>query len=154
MASLNGGAIALRNKIINGSFIVNQRGITTVTPATGDYTLDRWVAVQTVAGKFSVSTGAANAAAVAAGVSGALTTITSLSPYTVGAGEAYLFNQRIEGYNIADLLWGSAAAKTVTLSFYVTSTLTGTFGGRLEIVLTQGLIHLVIPFLLQTHGQE
>jgi hypothetical protein len=133
LPSANGGQLAgLRNKIINGSFIVNQRGITTVTPVSGDYTLDRWQAVQTTAGKFSVATGAANAAAVAAGVSGALTTITSLSPYTVGASEIFNFQQRIEGYNIADLLWGSASAKTVTLSFYVTSTLTGTFGGALR----------------------
>jgi hypothetical protein len=132
MTSLNGGAIALRNKIINGSFTVNQRGITTVTPASGDYTLDRWFAVQTVAGKFSVATGAANVAAVAAGVFGSLVTITSLSTYSVGASEAYSFGQRIEGYNIADLLWGSPNAKTVTLSFYVNSTLIGTFGGALK----------------------
>ena len=40
--------------------------------------------------------------------------------------------QFIEGYNIADLGWGTAQAKTVTLSFQVYSSLTGTFGGALQ----------------------
>jgi len=40
--------------------------------------------------------------------------------------------QKIEGYNIADLNWGSANAKTVTVSFWVRSSLTGTFGGAFQ----------------------
>jgi hypothetical protein len=39
--------------------------------------------------------------------------------------------QYIEGLNISDLAWGTANAKTVTLSFQVYSSLTGTFGGSL-----------------------
>jgi hypothetical protein len=42
-----------------------------------------------------------------------------------------LFRQPIEGNNIADLAFGSASAATVTLSFWVKSSLTGTFGGAL-----------------------
>ena len=38
---------------------------------------------------------------------------------------------QIEGNNIANLNWGTANAKTVTLSFYVRSSLTGTFAGSL-----------------------
>jgi hypothetical protein len=132
MASLNGGAVSLRNKIINGSFTVNQRGITTVTPASGDYTADRWVVGATVASKFSISISTAGSTGVAAGISGGALTATSLSPYTVGVSETFNVQQRIEGYNIADLAWGTAAAKTVTLSFYVQSSLTGTFGGAIR----------------------
>ena len=133
MASQNGGQLAgLRNKIINGDFTVNQRGWTSATPATGAFTLDRWFAIQSVASKYSLATGAANAAAAAAGASGSLVTITSLSPYSVLTSDTYHIAQRVEGYNIADLLWGSANAKTVTLSFLVTSTLTGTFGGSIR----------------------
>ena len=43
----------------------------------------------------------------------------------------FSFQQRIEGYNIADLRWGTASARPVTLSFWVRSSLTGTFGGSL-----------------------
>jgi hypothetical protein len=41
------------------------------------------------------------------------------------------FQQKIEGFNVADLAWGSANAKTVTLSFWVRSSVTGTFGGSI-----------------------
>jgi hypothetical protein len=54
---------------------------------------------------------------------------TSSSAYTVGTSEVFSINQWIEGFNTADLGWGTANAKTVTLSFWVRSSLTGTFGG-------------------------
>jgi hypothetical protein len=43
-----------------------------------------------------------------------------------------LYRQAIEGLNVADLAWGTASAQTVTLSFWVRSSLTGTFGGALN----------------------
>jgi hypothetical protein len=43
-----------------------------------------------------------------------------------------MFEQQIEGYNVADLNFGSANAKTVTLSFWVRSSLTGTFAGSIS----------------------
>jgi hypothetical protein len=52
-----------------------------------------------------------------------------LSAYTVGAAELFKVTQVIEGFNCADLAWGTANAKAVTLSFWVRSSLTGTFGG-------------------------
>jgi hypothetical protein len=42
----------------------------------------------------------------------------------------------IEGYNIADLGWGTANAKTITISFWVRSSLTGQFGGAVANYLT------------------
>ena len=57
--------------------------------------------------------------------------VTSSSAYTVGSSEGFWIRQPIEGFNIADLGWGTANAKTVTLSFWVRSSLTGTFGGSL-----------------------
>ncbi len=58
--------------------------------------------------------------------------VTSSSAYSVPAGEYYVINQYIEGFNTADLAWGTANAATVTLSFLVRSSLTGTFGGALR----------------------
>jgi hypothetical protein len=52
-----------------------------------------------------------------------------LSAYSSGASEQFIFRQLIEGYNVADLGWGTANAKTITVSFWVQSSLTGTFGG-------------------------
>jgi hypothetical protein len=58
--------------------------------------------------------------------------ITSLSAYSITSGDYFVFEQRVEGFNVADLNWGSANASTITLSFRVYSSLTGTFGGALQ----------------------
>jgi hypothetical protein len=58
--------------------------------------------------------------------------VTSLSSYSITSGNIFAIAQRIEGYNIAHLDWGTANAKTVTLSFWVRSSLTGTFGGAFK----------------------
>ena len=58
--------------------------------------------------------------------------VTSLSAYTVGAAEQFSVSQRIEGYNVSDFNLGTANAVTFTISFWVRSSLTGTFGGALR----------------------
>ena len=115
-----------RNRIINGAMVINQRGFSG-TPANGAYTLDRYNVFMPVASKFTV----AQSSTAPTGFVNSLF-ITSSSAYTVGASEAFGIQQVIEGYNIADLMWGTANAKTVTLSFWVYSSLTGTFGGALQ----------------------
>jgi hypothetical protein len=94
------------------------------------YTVDRWNYTGTQASK---GTWQQNAGSVTppAGFSNYLG-FTSSSSYSVLTGDTFLFNHSIEGYNIADLDWGTANAKTVTLSFWVRSSLTGTFGGALS----------------------
>jgi len=57
--------------------------------------------------------------------------VTSLSAYSVSSSDYFLLNQPIEGYNVADLDFGKATAKTITISFWVRSSLTGTFGGSI-----------------------
>jgi hypothetical protein len=99
-----------------------------VTPTTDStYAVDRWCARLTQASKFSI---AQNAGSVTP-PSGFTKYIgaTSLSSFSVGAGDFFGIEQRIEGQNIDDLSFGTAGAKTVTLSFWVRSSLTGTFGG-------------------------
>jgi len=56
---------------------------------------------------------------------------TTTADTSLGTSQYVFFQQRIEGTNTADLAWGTASAKTVTLSFWVRSSLTGTFGGSL-----------------------
>jgi hypothetical protein len=122
------GYYGFKNRIINGAMVIDQRNAgASVTPASGSYTLDRWQTVASQASKFSVQQNAGSVTPPA-GFKNYLG-ITSLSAYTVGSSELFNFLQNIEGYNIADLGWGTANAKTVTLSFQVYSSLTGTFGG-------------------------
>jgi len=133
----NGNSISpessvFRNRIINGAMVIDQRNAgASVTPASGNtYTLDRWVALTDQASKFSVEQTISGVSAPS-GFTDYLG-VTSLSAYTVASGEQFQIAQFVEGYNVADLGWGTASAKTVTLSFWVRSSLTGTFGGALQ----------------------
>jgi hypothetical protein len=120
----------MKNRIINGDCRIDQRNAgASVTPVNAGYTLDRWFFSLSQASKLTCQQ---NAGSVTPPVGftnylGA----TSLSAYTVGAAEQFFMYQPIEGYNVADLGWGTANAKTITLSFWVRSSLTGTFGGSI-----------------------
>jgi hypothetical protein len=119
------------NRIINGAMVIDQRNAgASVTPTDGQYTLDRWTAALSQSSKYTIQQ---NAGSVTPPVGfknylGA----TSSSAYSVGTNDFFFIATKIEGYNIADLGWGTASAKTVTLSFQVYSSLTGTFGGALR----------------------
>ena len=135
-SSLQGAAASpnvLKNRIINGDMRIDQRNAgASVTPSSNaQYTLDRWnVTLVGATSKFSVQQNAASVTPPT-GFRNYLG-VTSLSAYTVAAGDIQSINQQIEGYNFADLGWGTASAQTVTLSFWVRSSLTGTFGGALR----------------------
>jgi hypothetical protein len=121
-----------KNRIINGAMVIDQRNAgASVTPSVlfSTYTLDRWNTVYSVGSKFSVQQNAGSVTPPA-GFRNYLG-VTSLSAYTPGSAEQYTLVQNIEGLNVADFGWGTASAATVTLSFWVRSSLTGTFGGVL-----------------------
>jgi hypothetical protein len=121
--------VGMVNRLINGDFRIDQRNAgASVTPTVqGQYTLDRWNSYITQASKYSIQQ---NAGAVTPPVGFPnYAGITSLSSYSVTSTDGFALQQRIEGFNVADLGWGTANAQTVTLSFWVRSSLTGTFGG-------------------------
>ena len=125
-----GSPFGFKNRIINGAMVIDQRNAgASVTPGDGQYVLDRTKSFQAVASKYSVQQNAGSVTPPS-GFKNYLG-VTSLSAYTVGSTEYFFQRQIIEGYNIADLGWGAAGASTVTLSFWVRSSLTGTFGGSL-----------------------
>jgi len=125
-----GNASIMKNRIINGAMVIDQRNagasVTASATSTTTYTVDRWAYYVNQASKFTVQ----QTTTAPAGFNNSLK-ITSSSAYTVGAGDILFIKQPIEGYNMADFGWGTASAKTVTLSFWVYSSLTGTFGGSL-----------------------
>jgi hypothetical protein len=127
-----GNATRFKNRIINGDMRIDQRnaGASVSNIVGGVYTLDRWSAAGYVASKFTVQQNAASVTPPA-GFTNYLG-CTSSSAYTVGASEYFDVNQCIEGLNMADLGWGTSDAKTVTISFWVRSSLTGTFGGAIN----------------------
>jgi hypothetical protein len=119
------------NRIINGGMTIDQRYAGTATANTiSGYTVDRWAVQQTTPGKL-IAQQNAGSVTPPTGFTKYLG-VTSQSAYTVAAGDFYPMYQVIEGNNVADLAWGTASAKTITLSFWVRSSLTGTFGGSLR----------------------
>jgi len=121
------GALSNRNRIINGAMVIDQRnGGSSVAFTSAAYKLDRWVgAVGTASGttiqrSSTSATGFSNSALITIG--------TGASPVSGAVNRIY---QVIEGYNISDFSWGTASAKTITLSFWVRSSVTGTFSGAL-----------------------
>ena len=129
-----GNASIMKNRLINGSMTIDQRnaGASKTITDTGaiTYTLDRWFGYGSAASKFSVQQNAGSVTPPT-GFSNYLG-VTSLAATTVAAGDVYFIGQYLEGFNTSDLGFGTANAKTVTLSFWVRSSLTGTFGGTLE----------------------
>ena len=139
-ANFNGAStFGFKNRIINGLMTTDQRNAgASVTPSSNPtYTLDRWNLTFSQNSKFSIqqtpsATETGFATRVGAGFTNylAATVVTSVS---VGAGDYFAIQQLIEGLNVSDLAWGTANAKTITLSFWVYSSLgPGTFGGALS----------------------
>jgi hypothetical protein len=130
IGSIADSSLGFRNRLINSAMVIDQRNAgASVTPTNGQYTLDRWAAVITQASKFTVEQTITGVAAPV-GFTDYLA-VTSSSAYSVLTGDAFGMYQLIEGLNVADLAWGTANAQTVTLSFWVRSSLTGTFGGSI-----------------------
>ena len=125
-----GNASAMKNRLINGAMVIDQRNAgASVTLSGGTYTMDRWKADTSQASKFTVQQNAGSVTPPA-GFNNYLG-VTSTSAYSVLTSDYFSITQSIEGYNVADLDWGTVNAKTVTLSFWVRSSLTGTFSGSL-----------------------
>jgi len=127
-----GNASIMKNRIINGAMVIDQRNAGALVNPMADstYYLDRWRASATQTSKLSIGQ---NAGSVTPPVGFTnYMGFTSLSAYSITSGDIFGIAQNIEGYNVADLGWGTANAKTVTLSFQVYSSLTGTFGGSLR----------------------
>jgi hypothetical protein len=111
--------------------VIDQRnaGASVTQTTSGGYTVDRWSIYGTQNSKFTVQQNAGSITPPAGFTNYA--GCTSSSAYSITSTDRFQFQQPVEGFNIADLGWGTANAKTVTLSFWVRSSLTGTFGGSI-----------------------
>ena len=139
----SGGILApissvMRNRLINSAMVIDQRNAgASFTPVNSGYGLDRWRYQLTQPSKITSQ----QSSVAPDGFTNSLL-VTSSSAYTVLSGEQFVIRQRIEGFNVADLGFGTANAKTITLSFWVRSSLTGTFGGSV----TNGAEDRAYPF--------
>jgi hypothetical protein len=117
-----------KNRIINGNMVIDQRNAgASVTPTADTYTLDRWSSGMSQASKMTIQ----QSSTVPSGFSKSLS-VTVASAYTPSASEWFGFFQKIEGFNSADFGFGAAGASTVTISFWVRSSITGSYGFSLS----------------------
>jgi hypothetical protein len=126
LLSTNAQYTGFKNRIINGDMQIDQRNngaSVNANSSTAPYVTDR----------FNVNVGGSSAVIACQQVTDApanfinslrLTVSTAATP----SSSQFLFvRQIIEGVNIADLGWGTASAQTVTASFWVKASLTGTY---------------------------
>lgn len=114
--------LGFRNKVINGAMVVAQRGTAAVTgSASAQYPVDRFVVYN---GTGTVTFQQSSVAPT--GFSNSIVaTVTGTGSY--GTGGYTEIGHHIEGYNVADLAWGTAGAKPVVLSFWCRSSVTGSY---------------------------
>ena len=123
-----GNATRFKNRIINGNMVIDQRNAgASSTPVSGAFLVDRWAIYLSQTSKFTAqqNQGSVTLPVGFTNYQG----VTSSSAYTSVTGDFFMLQYGVEGYNVADLGWGTTNAKTVTMSFQVYSSLTGQFGG-------------------------
>ena len=121
------------NRIINGAMMIDQRnaGASVVNSAGSTYFIDRWTIYDGSGGSHFTVQRNKDSVTPPAGYTNYLgiQTTTALS---AAAGNNLTLTQYIEGFNTSDLGWGAVGAASVTVSFWVRSSLTGTFAGQLQ----------------------
>jgi hypothetical protein len=119
------GGFSFRNKIINGAMEIDQRNAGSAVTISDQYTLDRWSAYENTDGTFTVQR---STDAPTGFVNSLLASITSADSSLSTNQQIIPCRQWLEGTIIRDLAWGTANAKPITVSFWVKSSITGTYG--------------------------
>jgi hypothetical protein len=109
---------------------IDQRnnGAAVTAPPAGGYTLDRWFSEENTDGAATIQ----QISDAPSGFSNSLRFTVTTADASLGATQGCEILQNIEGFNTFDLAFGTASAQPITLSFWVKSSLTGTFGGALR----------------------
>ena len=121
-------SMGFRNRIINGDMRIDQRNAgasVSFAASSSGYTVDRMQLSNVTDGAWT----AQRSTTTATGFTNSLLLTVTTADASLGATQFASVQQLVEGFNVADLGWGTANAQTVTLSFWVRSSLTGTFGG-------------------------
>ena len=119
----------LKNRIINGAMVIDQRNASTSVTInnTNAYTLDRWNVEDSTDGILSVQ----QVTDAPTGFYNSLKVTVTTADASLGATQWAKLLQPIEANNVTDLDFGLSTATTITVSFWVKSSLTGTFGASI-----------------------
>ena len=136
VGSINDGPISgARNRIINGDMKIFQRGTATTIGASSVYALDRWLfgrEAGTESARFTVTKESLTSSDTPFASDGTTNTmkidITTASG-GISASQSHYLTQRIEGFNVSDLAYGTSSAKSCVASFWIKAdNKTGTMG--------------------------
>jgi len=119
-----GGGGVNRNLLINGNFVVAQRGTSFSNVTSSQFCLDRFSVDVSGGGAFNVT----QDTSAPEGFEKSLKLEVNTADSSIAVGDAYRITQAIEGQNIAQVDLGASTAKAMALSFYVKSSVTGTYG--------------------------
>ena len=123
--------MAGRNRLINSDMRIDQRnaGAAVTVNTVGIFSVDRWANIARATGGGVYS--AQQVSDSPTGFNNSLKLTVTTADTSLITNDYYFSWQKIEGYNTADLMFGTANAKTVTLSFWVKSSITGQFSAFL-----------------------
>jgi hypothetical protein len=111
---------------------IAQRGTSAISvstdPTPRNYPVDRFFCSASGGGVYSTQ----QSSTVPTGFNNSIINTVTTADSSIAAGDVYYIAHAIEGFNMADLAWGTADAQTVTLSFWVRSSITGTFSGSIR----------------------
>ena len=120
------GSLSGRNRIINGDMRIDQRNdgaSVTVNSGTSTFGVDRWKGQASGGGVYTQQ----SSSIAPAGFSNSTLLTVTTADSSIAASDYYIWGQAVEGFNAADFAWGTADAKTLTLSFWVRASVTGTY---------------------------
>ena len=114
-----------RNIIINGDMSIAQRGTSTASITSNNYTIDRWFMNLGTSGTWTISQDTNVPTGQGFAYSTKLDCTTANA--SLSASSNFSFQQRFEGQNLQYLKYGTANAQNLTLSFWVKTNKTGTY---------------------------
>ena len=128
ISSINGGQLSNRNKVINGSMMIHQRGDASATGSAAYLSCDRFKTNNGCGAQVAVTKSTDTPDGFSASTKWDCTTADS----SVGASDFFLIQHRMEGQNLQDFAKGTSSAKQFALSFYIKATKTGVYTVELE----------------------
>ena len=129
--------LGFRNMLINGDMRIDQRNSGAAISGNGQYPVDRWSTASNTTGawtfqQLSPTAGTTSSPIPPPGFRSYIKFTKTTGATPASTGQPNYFYQHVEGYNSAQLAWGTAGAKQAVLSFWVYSGSTGTFGGSIR----------------------
>ena len=125
------GYYGFKNRIINGAMVIDQRNAgasVTLSSSAWTFPVDRFSGYEDTDGVMT----AQQVSDAPTGFINSIKFTATTADASLSATQRVMMRQTIEGLNLSDLAWGSANAATITISFWVKSSLTGTFGGSVQ----------------------